>query len=43
MAHSVYAIIVFMSVATTLIAPPLLAIAFRRATRDEQQIIAGLG
>jgi Kef-type K+ transport system membrane component KefB len=33
MAHSVYGIIVFMSVATTLIAPPLLKLVFRE-TRD---------
>uniref|UniRef100_Q01NL3 Sodium/hydrogen exchanger n=1 Tax=Solibacter usitatus (strain Ellin6076) TaxID=234267 RepID=Q01NL3_SOLUE len=33
MAHSVYGIIVFMSVATTLIAPPLLKVAFR-GSRD---------
>jgi Kef-type K+ transport system membrane component KefB len=43
MAHSVYAIIVFMSVATTLIAPPLLKLAFRRATQGEQEIVAHLG
>ena len=43
MAPSVYGIIVCMSVATTLIAPPLLKLAFRRATREEQQIVAHLG
>jgi Kef-type K+ transport system membrane component KefB len=43
MAHSVYGIIVFMSVATTLIAPPLLKLAFRRATGAEQEIVANLG
>jgi len=43
MAHSVYGIIVFMSVATTLIAPPLLKLAFRRSTRAEEEIVAHLG
>ena len=42
-ASNVHAIIVFMSVATTLIAPPLLKLSFRRATRDEQELVAGLG
>jgi len=43
MAHGVYGIIVFMSMATTLIAPPLLKLAFRRATRAGQEIVAHLG
>ena len=43
LAHSVYGIIVFMSVATTLIAPPLLKLAFRQATRAEEEIVARLG
>jgi Kef-type K+ transport system membrane component KefB len=37
--HSIYGIIVFMSVATTLIAPPLLKMAFRSPTEAEQEII----
>jgi Na+:H+ antiporter len=37
--HSIYGIIVFMSVATTLIAPPLLKIAFGAPTEAEQEII----
>ena len=36
MAASVYGIIVFMSVATTLIAPPLLNLAFRGASGGEE-------
>jgi Kef-type K+ transport system membrane component KefB len=42
-AQSTYGIIVFMSVATTLAAPPLLRLAFRRATGAEQDIVARLG
>jgi Kef-type K+ transport system membrane component KefB len=37
--HSIYGIIVFMSVATTLIAPPLLKMAFRSPTEAEQEIV----
>jgi Kef-type K+ transport system membrane component KefB len=43
MAAHVYGIIVFMSVATTLIAPPLIKLAFRQATSEEQEIVARLG
>jgi Kef-type K+ transport system membrane component KefB len=43
MAAHVYGIIVFMSVATTLIAPPLIKLAFRQATGEEQEIVARLG
>ena len=39
MAESVYGIIVFMSVATTLIAPPLLKLAFRAPTEAEREIV----
>lgn len=41
--QSTYGVIVFMSVATTLAAPPLLKLAFRRATGPEQDIVARLG
>ncbi len=37
--HSIYGIIVFMSVATTLIAPPLLKLAFGAPTEAEREII----
>ncbi len=37
--HSIYGIIVFMSVATTLIAPPLLKLAFGSPTEAEREII----
>ena len=37
--HSIYGIIVFMSVATTLIAPPLLKMAFGSPTEAEQEIV----
>jgi len=37
--HSIYGIIVFMSVATTLIAPPLLKVAFGSPTEAEQEIV----
>jgi Kef-type K+ transport system membrane component KefB len=37
--HSTYANIVFMSVATTLIAPPLLKLAFKAPTQAEQDIV----
>jgi Kef-type K+ transport system membrane component KefB len=37
--HSVYATIVFLSVATTLIAPPLLKLAFRAPTQMEQDVV----
>lgn len=43
MSPKTYGIIVFMSVATTLAAPPLLKLAFRRATGPEQDIVAHLG
>jgi len=43
LAANVHAVIVFMSVATTLAAPPLLKLAFRRATRIEKEIVADLG
>jgi hypothetical protein len=37
--HAVYGIIVFISVATTLIAPPLLKLAFGAPTEMEREII----
>ena len=37
--HSVYATIVFLSVATTLIAPPLLKLAFRTPTQMERDVV----
>jgi Kef-type K+ transport system membrane component KefB len=37
--HSVYATIVFLSVATTLIAPPLLKLAFRTPTQLERDVV----
>jgi Kef-type K+ transport system membrane component KefB len=37
--HGIYGIIVFMSVATTLIAPPLLKLAFGSPTEVEQEIV----
>ena len=37
--HSVYGTIVFLSVATTLIAPPLLKLAFRTPTRMEEDVV----
>jgi Kef-type K+ transport system membrane component KefB len=37
--HSIYGIIVFMSVATTLVAPPLLKLAFGAPTEAEREII----
>jgi Kef-type K+ transport system membrane component KefB len=43
MAANTYGIIVFMSVLTTLVAPPLLKLAFGRATGPEQDIVAHLG
>ena len=42
-ANNVYGMIVFMSVVTTLVAPPLLKVAFRHATRGEEEIVARLG
>jgi Kef-type K+ transport system membrane component KefB len=43
MSESVYGIIVFMSVATTIVAPPLLKLAFRgeRAEREEEILRLG--
>jgi Kef-type K+ transport system membrane component KefB len=38
--HSIYAIIIFMSVATTLIAPPLLKLAFGSPTAVEREIVS---
>ncbi len=43
MGESLYAIVVFMSVATTLVAPPLLKWAFRGATPTEEEEIVQLG
>jgi Kef-type K+ transport system membrane component KefB len=43
MGPHVYGIIVFMSVATTLVAPPLIKAAFGRATGEEREIVAHLG
>jgi Kef-type K+ transport system membrane component KefB len=43
LAPRVYGIIVFMSVVTTLIAPPLIKATFRQATSEEREIIAHLG
>jgi Kef-type K+ transport system membrane component KefB len=41
--EQIYGTIVFMSVATTIIAPPLIRLAFRRATAEEAEIVAHLG
>ncbi len=43
MAESVYGVVVFMSVATTLVAPPLLKLAFRGARRTESGEMIRLG
>jgi Kef-type K+ transport system membrane component KefB len=37
--HKIYGTIVFLSVATTLIAPPLLGLAFRSPTEAEQDVV----
>jgi Kef-type K+ transport system membrane component KefB len=37
--HSIYGTIVFLSVATTLIAPPLLKLAFASPTEMEREIV----
>jgi len=37
--HGVYSTIVFLSLATTLIAPPLLKLAFRAPTQMEQDVV----
>jgi Kef-type K+ transport system membrane component KefB len=37
--HNIYGIIVFLSVATTLIAPPLLKLAFASPTEMEREIV----
>ena len=43
MGESVYGVVVFMSVATTLVAPPLLKLAYRGAGRAEEEEVIRLG
>ncbi len=43
MGQSVYGVVVFMSVATTLVAPPLLKLAYRGAGRAEEEEVIRLG
>jgi Kef-type K+ transport system membrane component KefB len=43
MAESIYGVVIFMSVATTLVAPPLLKLAFRGVGRSEEEEMIRLG